>query len=879
MHVLFLAKGTRGDVQPAAVLAHALLSRHPQIVLHFVTHLDHKHWLGDVLHPSGTKCLYLDTLPARVWDIQDASTKKHARNATISQLAQTLQSDHDLGKSIAAIQKSFVLAQKIAANHQPQRTLIIFNLFSLEALHLAEALGISCLAISPCLLPYTVPNSFPRQFLKAWPALHSALQISPEGCVNWAEVEHWLWPAFSQRWSIWRRDFLNLTSIPFTTCANRPKLGKAKPGSPSRAVNPPNNGTKSDKWPDSSVTSCSDPTFATEDDANLYSNVRGERHALPYSIQLLYGLSEHVVQRPGYWPASVHCCGFWQQQGPHNAADRRKQLQAFIAPILHDTSLAEWQTGHPLVCIDFGSMGCMGLLPDPHYLVKVLIAALQRANAKGILLTGGWTPLLSAVNMATVGQEQPAMIAAAGSIPHHLLLPECHAVMHHGGAGTSAAVLTAGLPHIVCPFHFDQFSWAERLTYLGVAVQGSTKDIVGPSPVLQQQATADTVPCLAGQVNAPQTTSHVDAAASDASCSGIDPVTADAADRLGSQMKTVLGGWLRQQCQDLKARLAREDGVSNAVAMISQHMANAAVSAHEALQNLASQTKLQADSHPDRQVKARLVPEAGVTSAQASTEATDASTDHVMECGLGPIQGAVQLPNGWSVPAQSQVEALFIYKEIVDQQCYLQDGIQITDQDVVMDVGANIGLFSWWVMQGGPDRGVPAVVWAVEPLPANLAVLQTNLEQHGLLDHVRIIPQAVAEAEGEKVFRYYPAMPGNSTCHVQEKEQLQRGIMPDHFFLGSQDRTCPVTTISSLMEKHGVCQVDLLKVDVEGCELQVLQGIHQHHWPHIRQIVLEVHDTKGRSEHVVQLLQAQRYLISCVCGLAPETYLIYARRT
>jgi len=42
MHVLFLAKGTRGDVQPAAVLAHALRSRHPQIVLHFVTHLNHE---------------------------------------------------------------------------------------------------------------------------------------------------------------------------------------------------------------------------------------------------------------------------------------------------------------------------------------------------------------------------------------------------------------------------------------------------------------------------------------------------------------------------------------------------------------------------------------------------------------------------------------------------------------------------------------------------------------------------------------------------------------------------------------------------------------------------------------------------------------------
>jgi len=93
---------------------------------------------------------------------------------------------------------------------------------------------------------------------------------------------------------------------------------------------------------------------------------------------------------------------------------------------------------------------------------------------------------------------------------------------------------------------------AERLTYLGVAVQASTKVIVGPSPVQQQQATADTVPCPTGQMNAPQTRSHVNAAASDASCSGKDPITAAVADRLASQMKTVLGGGLQQQCQDLK---------------------------------------------------------------------------------------------------------------------------------------------------------------------------------------------------------------------------------------------------------------------------------------------------------------------------------------
>lgn len=54
-------------------------------------------------------------------------------------------------------------------------------------------------------------------------------------------------------------------------------------------------------------------------------------------------------------------------------------------------------------------------------------------------------------------------------------------------------------------------------------------------------------------------------------------------------------------------------------------------------------------------------------------------------------QAHVMLPNGWHVPAYSEAEALFIYDEVVTQQCYLQDGIQISNGDVVIDVGANIG--------------------------------------------------------------------------------------------------------------------------------------------------------------------------------------------
>ena len=50
--------------------------------------------------------------------------------------------------------------------------------------------------------------------------------------------------------------------------------------------------------------------------------------------------------------------------------------------------------------------------------------------------------------------------------------------------------------------------------------------------------------------------------------------------------------------------------------------------------------------------------------------------------------------------------------------------------------GMHAGLFSWWAMQGGPGKGVPSQVWALEPMPANLARLQANLKLARLTQQV-----------------------------------------------------------------------------------------------------------------------------------------------
>ena len=75
-----------------------------------------------------------------------------------------------------------------------------------------------------------------------------------------------------------------------------------------------------------------------------------------------------------------------------------------------------------------------------------------------------------------------------------------------------------------------------------------------------------------------------------------------------------------------------------------------------------------------------------------------------------------------------------------------------------------------------------------------------------------MIAQAVGSEVGEMQIRYYPNMPGNSTCHVQEKVSLQGDMMPDFFFADGQDCVCPVTTVSQLMRDHDIKHIDLLKV-------------------------------------------------------------------
>src|SRR5512143_1505458 len=113
---------------------------------------------------------------------------------------------------------------------------------------------------------------------------------------------------------------------------------------------------------------------------------------------------------------------------------------------------------------------------DPTQATEMIIQALTLAGQRGILFTGR-SPL--GRGMAQLSHTQQVYFVE--SIPHDWLLPRMAAVVHHGGAGTTAAGIRAGVPSILVPIGADQRLWAYRVEALGI----------GPSPIPRSQLTAE----------------------------------------------------------------------------------------------------------------------------------------------------------------------------------------------------------------------------------------------------------------------------------------------------------------------------------------------------------------------------------------------------
>jgi UDP:flavonoid glycosyltransferase YjiC (YdhE family) len=208
---------------------------------------------------------------------------------------------------------------------------------------------------------------------------------------------------------------------------------------------------------------------------------------------ILYGLSPSVITKPSDWQ-NVHMTGYWFLD----------EAPDWTPP----AALLEFlEKGAPPIFIGFGSM----VSHNPEETAELVLQAIQLTGQRAILQSG-WSGLRKS--------DLPDTVLMVDSIPHSWLFPRVAAVVHHGGAGTTAAGLRAGVPSIVIPVFGDQPFWGHRVAELGV----------GTDPIPRKQLTAE---------------------------------------RLAEAIQKVVSNQaMRQRATTLGAKIQAEDGVASAVAIV-----------------------------------------------------------------------------------------------------------------------------------------------------------------------------------------------------------------------------------------------------------------------------------------------------------------------
>lgn len=175
---------------------------------------------------------------------------------------------------------------------------------------------------------------------------------------------------------------------------------------------------------------------------NLRPLMGSDFYRILTSMPLLGAYSPTVIPYPRDWSEDMHITGYWFQDHASNWRPS-VELESFL------------KEGEPPVYVGFGSMAGR----DPERFAGIVLEAVAKSGQRGVLATG-W----GGMNVMKV----PRAVFVLDSAPHGWLFPRMAAVVHHGGAGTTAEGLRAGVPSVIVPFTVDQPFWGNRVKSLGV---------------------------------------------------------------------------------------------------------------------------------------------------------------------------------------------------------------------------------------------------------------------------------------------------------------------------------------------------------------------------------------------------------------------------
>ena len=263
------------------------------------------------------------------------------------------------------------------------------------------------------------------------------------------------------------------------------------------------------------------------------------------------------------------------------------------------------------------------------------------------------------------------------------------------------------------------------------------------------------------------------------------------------------------------------------------------------------------------------------------------------------------LPDGLIVWAPNRFEAQVLHREMFVERSYFRHGISLRDDAAVVDVGANIGMFGLYIARNFPR----ATIHMLEPVPSTFELLEMNVGGlRGEIDlHLHNV--GLAAEPGSVTFQVDPKLSFAASMRTDVVEGSRRDVRHEaewaeavlldlpRTFPGSRlaqaaaaalkngltrraaltlvsvllkldsrakagrvkEVECRVMRLSDFLREQVIKEVDLLKIDVEGAELEVIEGLPEADWPRIKQIVAEVHDIDGRAEQLRSMLRTRGY--------------------
>ena len=266
------------------------------------------------------------------------------------------------------------------------------------------------------------------------------------------------------------------------------------------------------------------------------------------------------------------------------------------------------------------------------------------------------------------------------------------------------------------------------------------------------------------------------------------------------------------------------------------------------------------------------------------------------------------LPNGEEIFYLDKLTADWVIQEVFIENVYLQHGITINDGDIIFDVGANMGFFSYYASKQAKNLQI----YTFEPVPDTFEVLEANLAN--LSHNIKNYNIGLSDENGEAEIHYMPHSSGNSSFNridvnfkvdkILENYDELREIKPQEFpkipkflrklllrpyfkymYKKGIEIQCPLRTLSDIIAENKIDRINLLKIDAENHEKQVLQGINDEDWGKIQQIAMEVHTSAmgcaNLNQELTDLLTKKGF--TCFQGLKScdtlmGVYMIYGRR-